>query len=50
MKTMKKIADNSKGEKSEADLLCGDAIMNYKTVQSLGYENLVVQKYEELLD
>jgi len=28
--------------KKEADLLCGDAISNYKTVQSLGYTDLIV--------
>ena len=33
----------------EADLLCGDAISNFKTVQSLGNTELIVKKYEELL-
>lgn len=33
----------------EANLLLGDAIMNYKTVQSFGYEDKVVEKYEEFL-
>lgn len=33
----------------EADLLCGDSITNFKTVQSLGNTELIVQKYEELL-
>ena len=28
-----------------ADLLCGDAIVNYKTVQSFGHEDMVVKKY-----
>ena len=29
----------------DADLLCGDAIINYKTVQSFGYEDKIVEKY-----
>jgi ATP-binding cassette subfamily B (MDR/TAP) protein 1 len=33
----------------EANLLCGDAITNYKTVQSFGNEELVVKKYKELM-
>ena len=33
----------------EANLLCGDAIINYRTVQSFGHEELFVQKYKELL-
>jgi len=34
----------------EADLLCGDAIINFKTVQSFGHEDLLVQKYTEWVD
>ena len=34
----------------EANLLCGDAIINYKTVQSFGNEKLVVKKYKEYLE
>lgn len=33
----------------EANLLVGDAIVNYKTVQSFGHEDLIVKKYEEML-
>lgn len=33
----------------ESNLLLGDAIGNFKTVQSFGYESLVVEKYEELM-
>ena len=33
----------------EANLLCGDAILNYRTVQSFGYEHLVVETYRKLL-
>lgn len=34
---------------AEANLLCGDAIVNYKTVQSFGHEDLIVKKYVEML-
>ena len=34
----------------QANLLCGDAIMNYKTVQSFGYENKVVETYRKLIE
>jgi len=33
----------------EANLLCGDAIVNYKTIQSFGHEELIVGKYKELM-
>lgn len=33
----------------EANLLCGDAIVNYKTIQSFGHEQLIVGKYKELM-
>ena len=33
-----------------ANLLIGDAINNFKTVQSFGYENLIVRKYAILLE
>jgi ABC-type transport system involved in Fe-S cluster assembly fused permease/ATPase subunit len=33
----------------EADLLCGDSIVNYKTVQSFANEDMIIAKYEEYL-
>lgn len=33
-----------------ANLLIGDAINNFKTVQSFGHENLLVKKYISLLE
>ena len=33
----------------EANLLCGDAINNFKTIQSFGNEDQVIEKYRELL-
>lgn len=39
-----------KNEKDkDANLLCGDAIANYKTVQSFGHEDLIVEKYKDYL-
>lgn len=35
-------------EMKEPNLLLGDAIMNFRTVQSFGYENLVVDLYLEM--
>lgn len=34
----------------EAQILCGDAIANYKTVQSFGHEKEVVELYRSFLD
>ena len=34
---------------NDANLLCGDSIVNYKTVQSFGNTELIVRKYEEYL-
>ena len=34
----------------EADLLCSDAINNFKTVQSFGHENMFVKKYRSILE
>jgi len=33
----------------EADLLCGDAITNFKTVQSFANEDMIVQKYVDYM-
>jgi ABC-type multidrug transport system fused ATPase/permease subunit len=33
----------------ESNLLCGDAITNFKTVQSFGNEELIVKKYKEMM-
>lgn len=36
-------------QEKEANLLCGDAIVNYKTVQSFGNEEMLVKQYEKML-
>lgn len=33
----------------EANLLVGDSIINFKTVQSFGYEDLIVERYKQFL-
>lgn len=42
------VKDSNDGDK-EADLLCGDSIVNYKTVQSFGHEELIFEMYERIL-
>lgn len=39
------------GEKGDrdGDLLMGDSIVNYKTIQSFGHEQLVFDMYEKIL-
>ena len=36
------LSESSNDFTKEADILCGDAVMNFKTVQSFGYEHLIV--------
>ena len=40
---------DSDGADKEADLLCGDSIVNYKTVQSFGHEDAIIDMYEKIL-
>ena len=34
----------------DSDQFCGDAISNFKTVQSFGYEDVLVEEYIAKLD
>lgn len=34
----------------DANLLAGDAIINYRTVASFGHDNIIVQEYENYID
>jgi ABC-type transport system involved in Fe-S cluster assembly fused permease/ATPase subunit len=43
------LTDGANELTKEADLLCGDAIINYKTVQSFGNEEMIVNKYKQIL-
>lgn len=47
MEFQKGLTNEQKNSGSQADLLCGDSIMNYKTVQSMGYEKMIIEKYKE---
>lgn len=41
--------DESHKKNTEGNLLLGDAIMNFRTVQSFGHEDLIVRKYDEYM-
>lgn len=41
--------DKTQSGQQEADLLAGDAIINYRTVASFANEEAIVRKYEEIL-
>lgn len=49
MQMMKAEDEGNEEDLKEANLLCGDCIVNFKTVQSFGHEDRLVQKYKELL-
>jgi hypothetical protein len=46
MKLTKGLVEEQNDILKDANLLCGDAISNFKTVQSLGNTDLIVDKYE----
>lgn len=45
MEFQKGLTNETKELNNDADLLCGDSIINYKTVQSMGHEDKFVEKY-----
>ena len=45
MEFQKGLTNETKELNNQADLLCGDSILNFKTVQSMGYEAEFVKKY-----
>ena len=49
MEFQKGLADGTSDLEKEANLLCGDAITNYKTVQSFGNEVQLVAAYKRML-
>lgn len=49
-KVQKKLQNLSNDKAKEGDLLCGDAIVNYKTTQSFGNNQMVVKKYIEFME
>lgn len=45
MEFQKGLTGETKELNNQADLLCGDCILNFKTVQSMGNEDKFVKKY-----
>ena len=50
MEFQKGLTNENKELNASADLLCGDSISNFKTVQSLGHEELFLKKYCDYLE
>jgi hypothetical protein len=40
---------NKSVEKTESEIMLGDSINNFKTIQSFGHEKVIVDAYEALL-
>lgn len=49
IKSLMLVLDESHKLTTEGSLLLGDAIMNFRTVQSFGHEDLIVHKYDEFM-
>jgi ABC-type transport system involved in Fe-S cluster assembly fused permease/ATPase subunit len=41
---------NKSAEKTESEIMLGDSINNFKTVQSFGHEDMIVGHYQDLLE
>jgi len=41
---------NDEDSYKEANLIAGDAILNYRTVASFGYDNLIIGEYDKLIE
>eukprot|EP00347_Sterkiella_histriomuscorum_P022139 403331544 len=50
MKLQKGFSEDSDQALKEANLLAGDAILNYRTVAAFGYEDQIVKDYDSLLE
>lgn len=50
VKFQKGLSDSSDKASKEANVLAGDAIVNYRTVASFGNEEQLIQDYDRLLD
>lgn len=50
MEFEKGLAGATADSEKKANLLIGDAINNFKTVQSFGFENLVIDEYVSLIE
>jgi hypothetical protein len=49
VKLQKGLSDGSEGAFKDANLLAGDAIMNYRIVASFAHEEQILKDYEKLL-
>lgn len=49
MSMMQGLVEDQNENLKEANLICGDSITNFKTVQSLGNTEMIVDKYVELM-
>jgi len=49
MKFIKQMSELGEKGDREGDLLMGDSIVNYKTIQSFGHEELIFKMYESIL-
>ncbi|CDW88003.1 abc transporter family protein [Stylonychia lemnae] len=49
IKLQKGLSEDSDAASGDANLLAGDAILNYRTVASFGYETQIVKDYDQLL-
>jgi len=50
MKFQNGLTEESSDGLKEANLLCGDSIVNFRTVQSFGNTQLVVNKFKSFLE
>eukprot|EP00347_Sterkiella_histriomuscorum_P015933 403355132 len=50
IKLQKGLSEDSDLASKEANLLAGDAILNYRTVAAFGYEDQIVKDYDSLLE
>lgn len=49
IRSQNRAIEDSYKKNKEANLLLGDSIMNFRTVQSFGHEKLIVAKFDEFM-
>jgi ABC-type multidrug transport system fused ATPase/permease subunit len=50
LKTQIQISKATQAEEKDSDLLCGDTLTNFKTIQSFGHEEEIIKMYERYLN
>lgn len=50
IKLQKGLSQDSDKASKDANLLAGDAILNYRTVASFGHENQIINDYDSMLE